>query len=59
MVAGRHLHASHFDLGLLLFRPKTGRDWLAFGAFTAFLAALFIEMYVFPLTIYLLSVAGH
>ena len=42
-------------LAFLFYRPKTGRDWRAFGAFTAFLAALFIEMYVFPLTIYLLS----
>ena len=42
-------------LAFCFYRPKTGRDWLAFGAFTAFLAALFIEMYVFPLTIYLLS----
>lgn len=42
-------------LAFLFYRPKTGRDWRAFGAFTTFLAALFIEMYVFPLTIYLLS----
>ena len=42
-------------LAFLFYRPKAGRDWCAFGAFTAFLAALFIEMYVFPLTIYLLS----
>jgi methanethiol S-methyltransferase len=42
-------------LAFLFYRPKTGRDWCAFGAFTAFLTALFIEMYVFPLTIYLLS----
>jgi len=37
------------------FKPQSKTDWRTFNAFSAFIIAYFIEMYGFPLTIFLFS----